>query len=98
MLKGEKVILRALERDDPKRLHELEQDVELMLLGDGDWRPTSLASFEKHFEKHLDDEERNGFAIQADNKLIGGIGLHHINRRDGTAQFGISIYDREYLG
>jgi RimJ/RimL family protein N-acetyltransferase len=98
MLKGEKVILRALERDDLKRLHELEQDVELMLLGDGDWQPTPLAAFEKRFEKHLDDDERNGFAIEVDGKMIGGIGLHHVNRRDGTAQFGIGIYDREYLG
>ena len=29
MLKGEKVILRAVEREDLKRLHELERNVEL---------------------------------------------------------------------
>ncbi len=42
MLKGERVILRTVEREDLKRLHELEQNVGLVLLGDGQWQPVSL--------------------------------------------------------
>ena len=35
MLKGNRVTLRAIERDDIKRLHELYQNVELGILADG---------------------------------------------------------------
>ena len=98
MLRGEKVILRAVEREDLKRLHELEREVDLMLLGDGDWQPVPLAAFEKDFDKHLDAEEKSWFVIEVDGKVIGGTGLHHKNRRDGTSAIGISIYDRDYLG
>lgn len=98
MLKGENVILRALERDDLKRLHELERNVDLVLLGDGSWQPTPLASFEKGFDKHVDDEEKTEFVIEVDGVVIGGIGLHSRRRRDGTSQFGIGINDPEYVG
>jgi len=98
MLKGKKVILRAIERDDQKRLHELERNVELMLLADGHWQPMPLAAFEKDFDKLLDSEEKCWFVIEADGKAIGSIGLHHRNRRDGASQFGIGIYDPEYVG
>jgi RimJ/RimL family protein N-acetyltransferase len=97
MLKGEKVILRAVEREDLKRLQELERDVELMLLGDGDWQPMPFAAYEKDFDKYLESEEKGWFVIEVDGKVIGSIGLHHKHRRDGSSQFGISIYDREYL-
>lgn len=98
MLKGEKVILRALERDDLKRLHALERNVDLVVLGDGSWQPTSLASFEKWFDKHVEDKDKAEFVIEVDGKVIGGIGLHGQRRRDGTAQFGIGINDPEYIG
>ena len=98
MLKGEKVILRAVERDDLKRLHALEGNVDLVLLGDGQWQPEPLAQWEKQFDKHLDDEEQARFVIEADGTVIGGIGLHHRSRRSGVTSFGIGIYDPDYLG
>ncbi len=98
MLRGEKVILRALERDDLKRMQELEREVELLLLASGVWYPTPLASFEKQFDKHLEDEDRSRFVIEADGKVIGDTGLHQKSRRDGTAALGIGILDRDYIG
>jgi RimJ/RimL family protein N-acetyltransferase len=98
MLKGERVTLRALERDDLKRLHELSQDVELALLGDGEWQPTPLAAWEKDFEKRLEDREHAKFAIEADGKLIGDIQLQMRDQRSRVAGLGIAIYDRDYLG
>jgi len=98
MLKGEKVILRAVERDDMKRFHELERNVELVLLADGEWQPRPLAAIEKEFEKDLERENYSFFAIEVDGKLIGGCGLHHSHRRDGSTEFGIGIYDPEYIG
>jgi RimJ/RimL family protein N-acetyltransferase len=98
MLRGEKVILRALERDDLKRMQELKREIELTLLADGVWYPTPLAAFEKQFDKHLEDDDRSRFVIEADAKVIGGVGLHNKNRIDGTAALGVGIYDRDYIG
>lgn len=98
MLRGDKVILRAPEREDLKRLHELERNVNLVLLGDGDWQPLPLAAFERSFERRLNDEDKVRFVIEADGKVIGDTGLHHCQRRDGVTSFGIAIYDPEYVG
>lgn len=98
MLRSERVVLRAMERADVQRLHELERNVELVVLTDGGWEPQSLAAAEKYFEKHLDDTERAEFVIEVDGKVIGGCGLHHQRRRHGTAELGIGIYDPDYLG
>lgn len=101
MLRGEKVVLRAVERDDLKKLHEMSaRNVELEMLGGGEWQPSSLAAWEKDFDKHVGDDFASQFVIEADGKMIGGIGLHprSINRRSGTAEFGIQIGDPEYVG
>ncbi|HEX6816838.1 MAG TPA: GNAT family protein [Ktedonobacterales bacterium] len=99
MLRGEKVILRPIEREDLKRLHELERNVDLALLAGSEWHPVPLAAWEKDFDKHLEDEDKSEFVIEADGKVIGDIGLHRWkNRRAGTASLGIAISDPEYLG
>lgn len=98
MLRGEKVILRAVEKDDLKRLHELERNVDLVLLGDGHWQPEPFVAFEKNYEKHLEREEKSWFVIEVDGVLIGTTALHHSNRRDGVSEFGIGIYDPDYVG
>jgi RimJ/RimL family protein N-acetyltransferase len=97
MLRGEKVILRAIEREDVKRLHELESNVDLTILAHGAWNPYSLAAAEKEWEKALTDEDMSRFVIVADDTVIGGCGLHSKSRRDGTAAVGISIFDPPYL-
>lgn len=99
MLRGEKVALRAMERDDLKRLHELSRNVELVLFGENAWNPVPLAAWEKEFDKHLDEQERADFVIEVDSKVIGEIGLHGWkNRRAGTVELGVGIYDPEYVG
>jgi RimJ/RimL family protein N-acetyltransferase len=98
MLKGEKVILRPVERDDLKRLHELRANVDLWMQASGDWEPVPLASMERWYEKGLDEDDKAWFAIEADGKVIGDTGLHHRNRRNGVTAFGIAILDPEYLG
>jgi RimJ/RimL family protein N-acetyltransferase len=97
MLKGERVTLRAVEREDIKRLHALNQHVELVLAGDGHWQPVPLAAFEKQYEKHLDNQEQSAFVIEVDGKVIGDIGLHSRDRRSRVSSFGVAIYDPEYL-
>jgi diamine N-acetyltransferase len=97
MLKGEKVILRPIQREDLKRLHELNQNVDLVLLGDGEWSPVPFAVYEKSFEKGLDGHEHYKFAIEADGKLIGDMQLQLRDERSRVAGVGMGIYDREYL-
>jgi diamine N-acetyltransferase len=99
MLRGKRVVLRAMEKDDIKRLHELHANVDLALLGDGVWRPEPLAAWEKEFDKHLEDHDKADFVIEVDGRVIGEIGLHsHMNRRAGVAYLGVGIYDPEYVG
>jgi diamine N-acetyltransferase len=99
MLRGKKVILRAVERDDLKHLHALAQNVDLTLLSDSVWRPESLAAWEKYFDKQLEDQDRNEFVIEADGKIIGSIQLHpRPNRRAGSGELGVAIQDPDYLG
>ena len=99
MLRGKRVVLRAMEKDDIKRLHELHANVELALLGDGVWRPEPLAAWEKDFDKHLEEHDKSDFVIEVDGRVIGEIGLHpHMNRRAGVAHLGVGIYDPEYVG
>ncbi len=100
MLRGERVVLRPKERADLKRLHELEQDVELVTLGDGDWKPESLASVERRYDERQNDiwRENASFVIEVDGQMIGDINLHGLNRRHCTAELGIGIYDRNCIG
>ncbi|HJZ46090.1 MAG TPA: GNAT family protein [Roseiflexaceae bacterium] len=98
MLKGERVTLRAVERDDLKRLHELQRNVDLVLLGDGEWQPQPLAAREQWFDKHVLDEDKAWFVIEVDGTLIGDLNLHHRDRRSRVSAFGIAIYDPAYLG
>lgn len=98
MLRGTRVIVRATERADLRRLWELEQNnPELVLLNRDSWTPQSLASFEHAFEKQL-GEPGGWFVIEADGQPIGSIGLMDQSRRDGTAQLGVGIFDPEYVG
>ena len=99
MLRGKKVTLRPVEREDVKRLHELSRNVELVLFGDSVWNPVPLASWEKEYDKHLEDQDKSDFVIEADGKVIGEIDLHKWkNRRAGSVELGIGIYDPEYVG
>ncbi|MBM7844909.1 GNAT family N-acetyltransferase [Herpetosiphon giganteus] len=97
MLKGKLVTLRATEREDLKRLHELERNVELVLHAAASWEPMSFAHFEKQFERWL--EKGNGWmVIEADGVVIGSIGLLNPNRHHQSSEFGVFIYDPDYVG
>ena len=98
MLRGERVTLRAVERDDMKRLHELYGNVDLALLGFGAWQPRPMAEFEKFFERQMADNADPLFAIEVDGVVIGDAGLHDIDRRSRVAALGIGIYDPSYVG
>jgi RimJ/RimL family protein N-acetyltransferase len=101
MLKGEKVILRALQREDLQRQCGFNNDLEIEVLGGGDPpEPQSLARLEAEFDESAQKGGRDGtnFAIEADGKHIGGCGLFHFDHVAHTCEMGIGIGDRAYWG
>lgn len=94
MLEGRLVSLRAIERDDVPRLHELlETDMDVMTrASDRPPRPTSLAesiSFYEGLSKR--DNPPMWFAVEVNGEVVGECGLHRIDHYHGTCHVGISL-------
>jgi RimJ/RimL family protein N-acetyltransferase len=101
VLRGERVTLRAVTREDLPRLLEFANDLEVELAGGGDPpMPWTLERLEKDFEREVAEppRDRTNFAIEADGGCIGTCGLFGIDRTARHAELGIGIGDREYWG
>lgn len=99
MLKGNRVTLRAVRREEMELYWKGSQDVEYELLGGGDPpRPLTLEGWQKWFDEKIAarQDESDEFGIEADDKLIGSIGLRNYHREARTCDFGIGIFDRNY--
>ncbi len=99
MLKGERVTLRAMSRDDLPLLWTFNNDLDVELAGGGD------PPMPQPFERLLADMERDWaaggrddalFAIEVDGKFIGACVLMHPNHTAHTAELGIGIGDKGY--
>ena len=105
MLTGDRVTLRAIERDDLPRMQVFNNDVEVELAGGGDppW-PQSMARLAADFERDATAGGRDGgkggvnFAIEADGQIIGFCGLRDVDPFGRTAELGITIGDKAYWG
>ena len=101
MLQGEKVLLRALRREDLPRLCVFNNDLEVELAGGGDPPfPQSLERLQAEFDSEAAKGGRNGpaFAIEADGQLIGQCALFQFDEVAHTAMLGIGIGDKSYWG
>lgn len=101
MLKGEKVVLRAIEREDLPTLCAFNNDLDVELAGGGDPPiPQSLARLQAEFDTNTSKGGRDGasFAIEADGKLIGSCGLFRFDEVGRTCELGIFIGDKAYWG
>jgi RimJ/RimL family protein N-acetyltransferase len=101
VLKGEKVILRAIKREDLQRQWVFNNDLEIEILGGGDPpEPQALERLQAEFDEHVQKGGRDGtnFAIEADGIYIGGCGLFHFDKIAHTCEMGIGIGDRAYWG
>ncbi|MCC7161884.1 MAG: GNAT family N-acetyltransferase [Anaerolineae bacterium] len=104
MLKGERVLLRGVRRDDLIRLWEFNNDPEVEIAGGGDPPiPQSLERLEAEFDENARKGGRDGalFAIEADGRMIGVCGLHGFDHFRGVAhrcELGITIGDKDYWG
>lgn len=105
MIKGRRVTLRAIERDDIPSIHAINNDVEVELAGGGDppW-PQSLAQAYADYDRRAAEGGRDGnshgvtFGIEADGQLIGFCGLNQRDPFAGTAELGITIGNKAYWG
>jgi RimJ/RimL family protein N-acetyltransferase len=101
MLTGQKVILRAMRRDDLERLCQFNNDVEVELAGGGDPpAPQSLERLQAEFGAKAGRGGRDGtnFAIEAEGQFIGHCGLFQFDEVAHTCALGITIGDRAYWG
>jgi RimJ/RimL family protein N-acetyltransferase len=101
MLQGEKVVLRALERDDLPRLWRFNNDLEVELAGGGDPPiPQSLARLQAEYEQRAAKGGRDDthFAIEADGVFIGVCDLRDFDLTDRHCELGITIGDSAYWG
>jgi RimJ/RimL family protein N-acetyltransferase len=96
-MKGERVILRPLERGDLERCVRWINDPDVTRYL-GKTFPFSFYQEEKWFEKMSEDKNTKIFAIEVDGTHIGTIGLHDMNRKDNNVDLGILIGEKEYWG
>lgn len=101
MLKGERIILRSIRRDDLPRLCEFNNDIEVELAGGGDPPiPQALARLEADYDQNASRGGRDGasFAIEADGLFIGQCALFNFDDNSLTCELGIAIGDKNYWG
>lgn len=101
MLRGERVTLRAVEREDLERLWQFRNDVEVELAGGGDPPlPVCLERMRTKFDREAGEGSRDktDFVIEVDGECIGHCGLSNIDVAARHCELGITIGDREYWG
>lgn len=97
ILKGKKVILRAIEEEDLELLREIVNDPETERLVCGWSFPVSKYQQEKWFEAIMKDTENARFTIQTDEDgAVGFASIMDINWRNRTCFPGIKLASREF--
>jgi RimJ/RimL family protein N-acetyltransferase len=101
MLQGEKVVLRAVRREDLELLCRFNNDLEVEVAGGGNPpMPQSLTRMQAEFDQQAAKGGRDGatFAIDVEGILIGQCGLRDFNETDRTCELGIAIGNKDYWG
>lgn len=96
MIKGKKVVLRALEKEDLDRCLKWINDMDVVKLAGPLRFPKSKVEEEKWFEKTINDDKNRVLAIEANGKHIGNVGLHNIDFRNRNVMLGIMIGEPDY--
>ncbi len=101
MLTGEKVILRAMRRDDLPTLCKFNNDLQVELAGGGDPPiPQALERLQAEFDQEVAKGGRDGsnFVIELDGGMIGHAGLFNFNDTARTCELGITIGEQTLWG
>jgi RimJ/RimL family protein N-acetyltransferase len=101
MLRGERVTLRALTRDDLPTLCRFNNDIEVELAGGGDPpMPQTLDRLQADYDREAAKGGRDDayFAIEYDGRFVGHCGLHSFNPTARTCELGIGIGEKELWG
>jgi RimJ/RimL family protein N-acetyltransferase len=101
MLKGKRVVLRAMERSDLPLVHAFNNDLAVELAGGGDHpMPQSMSRLEAEFDQRAGGGGRDGesFAIVAEGNFIGSCALFNFDNLAQTAELGIGIGNKLYWG
>lgn len=100
MLRGNKVTLRAIEREDQKVFWAFNNDLELEVMSSNrPPEPVSLTATQAFFDERTQRSTRSSwFAIEVDGKVIGACGLMGFDEVARTCTLGIRIGERDYWG
>ncbi len=91
MLRGRKVTLRAVERDDLAWIWGLRNDESIEVLAFGPPKPRSMAEMEGWFDRTLADKDAQVFVIEADGGPVGMCNLRDVDAVNRRAELGISL-------
>jgi RimJ/RimL family protein N-acetyltransferase len=90
MIYGERIVLRAIERNDlPRYVRWLNNPAVLEYFGS--LLPLGLAQEEQWYESMLQDASQRSFAIEVDGQHIGGAGFGSMDGRNRSAEVGLFI-------
>jgi RimJ/RimL family protein N-acetyltransferase len=90
MLQGERIILRAIEREDLPNYVQWFNDPDVLEYF-GAYLPLSLAQEEGWYEKMLQDSSVCNFAVEFEGQHIGGGGFGSIDGRHQNAEVGLFV-------
>lgn len=98
-IKGEKVILRAIEEKDLELLHKWSNDPEINYMLGGWHYPSSMQDQQKWFNNLSLNSNNQRFAIDtSDLGLIGMVNIVDVNWKDRRAFTGLLLGDKDMRG
>lgn len=96
---GERVTLRAWEREDVRARWETDQTADSTEVRLRDWHepPRSLQQREAEFDAQQSEPDAGTVAliIEADGRAVGDVNLFHYDAKNRNASIGLSIWRRE---
>jgi RimJ/RimL family protein N-acetyltransferase len=90
MLRGERIVLRAIEREDLPNYVRWFND-ERVLAYFGRYVPMSMVQEEKWYESMLDDPSVVNFAVELEQEHIGGAGFCGLDGKNRSAEVGLFV-------
>lgn len=99
MLRGEKVLLRPIEKSDLVNLNKWKNDYSIFKYLGGGFSPQSIDQQSLYIDKLISNDEKNKrFIIEVNKKAIGQVGLYSINWINRNCELGIYIGDKNEWG